>query len=234
LGAHEPRPFHRPPLAPPPSAGRSKPTEILGFQAVIRYFPHMQKRLAIVLSLGAFACALAGIADYHARVATGQFIPRPEMAALGMAVLFGTITVSATVVAAGRHLAWITSLPVVYRRQAFVNGPLAAFICGMLAYLVVYPPTPWVFDTMTSLAFGFGLLLMMPVDGTDGAVVVAALNALAGAAACVSGFASRNGVLIMLGAVVMAGGVIVSIVARAGAHRSLASVLFAAFSHHEA
>ena len=111
-----------------------------------------------------------------------------------------------------------------------MNAPAAAFIAGMLAYLIVYPPTPWVFYTMIGMAFVFGAMLTMPMDAADAPAAVALLNAATGLAAAAAGFANRNGVLVMAGALLAAAGFTLSIVARTPVQQSPFRALLRAFS----
>jgi len=189
----------------------------------------MPRRIALWLTLCAVAIALVGIAGYHAAVTAGQFIPRAEMAALSVTVLLSTVTVAATIAAVAKRQASGPAGIIAYRGQPFVNAPTAAFILGMLAYLIVYPPTPWVFDTMLALAFVFGFMLALPIHRPDLPPVVALLNGFAGLAACAAGFALGNGLLIMAGLLVAIAGFLLAIRTRHTMTRSLYGALCTAF-----
>lgn len=190
----------------------------------------MSQRNSYWLTLGTLACTLIEIVGYHGDIAAGHFIARREMAIVGTAVLLGTVTVAATLVAALRSPGARGRSVGAYRGQAFVNASTAAFIVGMLVYLAVYPPTPWVFDTVLALAFPFGIMLMIPVRDADAPGVVAALNGCAGLAACAAGFAAGSGVLVMAGALVAGAGWIFAIALRRTMTRSLRRAVFSAFS----
>jgi proton-translocating NAD(P)+ transhydrogenase subunit beta len=190
-------------------------------------------RFALVLSLAALATALFMGAEYHHAILAGEFIARHEMAALGAAALLAVVTVSSTLLAATRVLGWFTPAPITYRRQELVNGPVAAFTLGMFVYLSIYPPTPWVFDTMTALAFVFGFMLMLPVGVADAPAAIAVLNACTGLAAAAAGFASGNGVLMMAGAVVAAAGATFAIIIHRPTSRPAWRTLVSAFAPAE-
>ncbi len=189
----------------------------------------LSQRNSFWLTLGTLATTLFEIAGYHGAIAAGQFISRGQMAVVGFAVLVGTVTVAGTLAAAMKRPRTPAPPPVTYHGQMVVNASAAAFILGMLAYLALYPPTPWVFDTMLALAFLFGIMLLVPVRNAEAPAVVTVLNGTAGLAACAAGYAVTSGVLIMAGVLVAGTGWISAIVLQRTMTRSLASAVFSAF-----
>lgn len=156
-------------------------------------------RRVLGLTLGTLVTTLFGITQYHRAIAAGQYISRPEMAALAGEVLLGTVTVAAALIVAAKRRPWITPAPIAYGAQRSVNASVAAFILGMLAYLVVYPPTAWVFDTVTALGFALGIMLAMPLEQAALQTTLEILNACAGTAACAAGFVLGSGLLVIVG-----------------------------------
>jgi NAD(P) transhydrogenase subunit beta len=189
----------------------------------------MPQRIAMSLTLSALAATLVGIAEYHTSVAGFDGISHAKMAALGFEVLLGSITVGGTLVAAGKLQEWITSKPVTFKGQNLLNGVLGAFMLGLFVFMVMQPASEPVFYTMIGLAVVFGVLLVIPIGGADMPVVVALLNSYSGLAACATGFAINNVVLIIAGALDGASGFILSILMSKAMNRSFANVLFGAF-----
>lgn len=189
----------------------------------------MSQRTSFWLTVGTLATTLAEIIGYHGDVAAGHFIPRGQMAVVGIAALVGAATVGATLVAALKRPPAPARPPAAYRGQMVVNASTAAFIVGMLVYLTIYPPTPWVFDTTLALAFVFGIMLLVPVAAVDAPAVVAVFNGCAGLMACGAGFAVGSGITVMAGALVSAAGWILAIALQRTMTRSLTSALFTAF-----
>src|SRR5947209_12817980 len=189
----------------------------------------MPQRIALSLTLSALAAALVGIAEYNTRLTNGEGIARPIMAALGIEVLLGMITVGGTLVAAGKLQEVITSRPLTYRGQNLVNAIMFLGILALFGYLVVYPEQRMLFYALVALAFLFGILLVMPIGGADMPVVVALLNSYSGLASCATGFAIGNVILIISGSLDGASGFILSILMSKAMNRSFTNVLFGAF-----
>jgi NAD(P) transhydrogenase subunit beta len=188
----------------------------------------MPQRIALALSFSALAATLVGIAEYHTGLHGGG-ISHAKAAALGFEVLLGSLTVAGTLVAAGKLQELITSKPVTYRGQNLINGALFAFTLGLFVFVVMQPESPRVFYLMIGFAALFGVLFVMPIGGADMPVVVALLNSYSGLAACATGFAIHNEVLIIAGALDGASGMILSVLMSKAMNRSFANVLFGAF-----
>jgi H+-translocating NAD(P) transhydrogenase subunit beta len=193
----------------------------------------MPQRIALALSFSALAATLVGIAEYHTGV-HGAGVGHAKAAALGFEVMLGALTVAGSLVAAGKLQEWLPSRPLTFKGQNMVNGALFAFILGLFAFVVMQPQASNVFYTMVGLAAVFGALFVMPIGGADMPVVVALLNSYAGLAACATGFAIGNQVLIIAGALDGASGFILSILMSKAMNRSFGNVLFGAFGSEAA
>jgi len=188
----------------------------------------MPQRIALSLTFSSLAATLVGIAEYITSLA-GEGITHAKAAALGFEVLLGSITVAGTLVAAGKLQEVITGKPITYRGQNLVNGAVFAFTLGLFAFLVMQPEAPGVFYAMIASAFLFGVMFVIPIGGADMPVVVALLNSYSGLAACATGFAIGNEVLIIAGALDGASGFILSLLMSKAMNRSFSNVLFGAF-----
>jgi NAD(P) transhydrogenase subunit beta len=189
----------------------------------------MPQRIALALSFSALAATLVGVAEYYTGLQGVIEITHAKAAALGFEVLLGSLTVTGTLVAAGKLQEWLPSKPVTYRGQNLVNGALFAFTLGLFAFLIMQPESSKVFYTMIALSGLFGILFVMPIGGADMPVVVALLNSYSGLAACATGFAINNEILIISGALDGASGFILSILMSKAMNRSFGNVLFGAF-----
>ncbi len=189
----------------------------------------MPQRIALSLTFSALAATLVGIAEYITHVHALDGIPHAKAAALAFEVLLGSITVGGTLVAAGKLQEWVPSKPMTFRGQNLVNGVWFAFTAGLGAYVVMQPEAATVFYVMIGLAVVFGVMFVLPIGGADMPVVVALLNSYSGLAACATGFAIDNMVLIIAGALDGASGFILSILMSKAMNRSFSNVLFGAF-----
>jgi NAD(P) transhydrogenase subunit beta len=189
----------------------------------------MPQRIALALSFSSLAATLVGIAEYYTSMLSVDGLSHAKAAALGFEVMLGALTVAGSMVAAGKLQELLPSRPLTFRGQNLLNGALFAFILGLFAFLVMQPESPTVFYSMVALSFVFGILFVIPIGGADMPVVVALLNSYAGLAACATGFAIGNQVLIIAGALDGASGFILSILMSKAMNRSFANVLFGAF-----
>jgi NAD(P) transhydrogenase subunit beta len=189
----------------------------------------MPQRIALALSFSSLAATLVGIAEYYTSMLRIDGLSHAKAAALGFEVMLGALTVAGSMVAAAKLQELMPSRPLTFRGQNLLNGALFAFILGLFAFLVMQPQSPTVFYTMVALSFVFGILFVIPIGGADMPVVVALLNSYAGLAACATGFAINNQVLIIAGALDGASGFILSILMSKAMNRSFANVLFGAF-----
>ncbi len=142
-----------------------------------------------------------------------------------VAVIIGAVTLFGSLVAFGK-LAGIIKKSLVFYGQRIINGLLAAgvVVCGVL--LVVTSGEIMWFWAMVSLASVLGILLVMPIGGADMPVVIAALNAYSGLAACGTGFVLNNNVLVIAGSLVGTSGLILTRIMCKAMNRSFTNVIF--------
>lgn len=192
------------------------------------------QRTAISHAFGALAATLVGISHYdHLSRNLGEQISQVDMAALGFEVMFGSLTITGSLMAFGKLQELLPSAPITYKFQNFSNIGLffAAFL--MFVYLVITPSDApghsLVFYLMVMVGLAVGVLIVIPIGGADMPVVISLLNSYAGLAASATGFALGNNVLIIAGALDGASGFFLSIVMSKAMNRSFTNVLFGAF-----
>ncbi len=192
------------------------------------------QRTAISHAFGALAATLVGIShfDFLTRI-LGTEVGHVEMAALGFEVMFGSLTITGSLMAFGKLQELLPGAPITYPFQNESNIGLFAVTALMFLYLVL-APTAWgghttVFYLMVLAGLAVGVLIVIPIGGADMPVVISLMNSYAGLAASAMGFALGNNLLIIAGALDGASGFILSILMSRAMNRSFANVLFGAF-----
>jgi len=186
----------------------------------------MPQRTALSHAFGALAASLVGIAHFYEKGASMNTI---ELVALGFEVMFGSLTVTGSLMAFGKLQEWLPGRPVTYKGQNVFNVGLFFTIAGLAIYVIIDPTAATAFYVMVGLATLFGVLLVLPIGAADMPVVIALLNSYAGLAASATGFALGNNILIIAGALDGASGLILSIIMSKAMNRSITNVLFGAF-----
>jgi len=186
----------------------------------------MPQRIAISHMFGALAATLVGISEYSL---TWTTLGSAKMAALGFEVMFGSLTITGSLMAFGKLQGLVPGKPITYRLQNAINIGLFALTVGLFLYLVVVPQRTEAFAVMAALALLIGVLMVLPIGGADMPVVISLLNSYAGLASAATGFAIGNNVLIIAGALDGASGFMLSIIMSKAMNRSFTNVLFGAF-----
>ena len=188
------------------------------------------QRTALSHSLGALAATLIGISEY-VRHADG--LDKVLMTAIGLEVVIGGLTVTGSLMAAGKLQGLLPGAPITYRGQNSSNITLLTVVLGSLIYLIFVPSAWAVFFLMTGLALLFGFLLVIPIGAADMPVVISLLNSYAGLADAAMGFVLMNKIQIITGSLDGTSGFLLSLLMCRAMNRSAFNVLFGAFGKIE-
>jgi NAD(P) transhydrogenase subunit beta len=188
------------------------------------------QRTALSHSLGALAATLIGISEYirHA----GALDP-VLMTTIGLEVVIGGLTVTGSLMAAGKLQGLLPGAPITYPGQNSSNIILLAVVLASLIYLIAVPAAGAVFFLMTGLALLFGFLLVIPIGAADMPVVISLLNSYAGLADAAMGFVLMNKIQIITGSLDGTSGFLLSLLMCRAMNRSAWNVLFGAFGKVE-
>ena len=193
----------------------------------------MPQLVAAFHSLVGMAAVLVAAAAFLNPVAFGiagedgliNPVSRVEM---GLGIAIGAITFSGSVIAFLKLAGKMSGAPILLPLRHVINlGTLAAII-GLIGYFTV-DQSPWIFWTVTALAFLIGFLLIIPIGGADMPVVVSMLNSYSGWAAAAMGFTLHNTAMIITGALVGSSGAILSYIMCKAMNRSFISVIAGGF-----
>jgi NAD(P) transhydrogenase subunit beta len=190
----------------------------------------MPERIALSHAFGGLAAALVGVCEYYLH---GHHLEHVTMGAIGFEVLFGGLTFTGSLMAFGKLQGFIPSRNITYPFQNVSNIGLFGAGVILLVTLTLNPGLTPLFYLMLLVAFGLGVLIVIPIGGADMPVVIALLNSYAGLAASATGFVLENNVLIIAGALDGASGFILSVVMSRAMNRSFTNVLFGAFGQPE-
>jgi NAD(P) transhydrogenase subunit beta len=167
--------------------------------------------------------AAAGAAE--AVISIGPFAG----ATLFLAALIGGITFTGSIIAWAKLSEKIDGKPMLFPGQNVMNALLLLAAVAGLVVFAVAPDYYWIFILGVVLSLALGVLAVMPIGGADMPVVISLLNSYSGLAACAAGFAINNLLLIVVGALVGASGIVLTRIMCKAMNRSLANVLFSGF-----
>ncbi|HTL02978.1 MAG TPA: NAD(P)(+) transhydrogenase (Re/Si-specific) subunit beta [Vicinamibacterales bacterium] len=191
------------------------------------------QRTALSHAFGGLAAGLVGTAKYYLWAQQGQ-LTRFRMGAIAIEVILGFMTLTGSLIAAGKLQEVLPTRPITYRNQNLINFTLLGVALVVAALLVVDPARALLFPVLLVLALTFGVLLVLPIGGADMPTVISLLNSYAGLSAVAMGFVMENKLLITAGALDGASGLILSIVMCKAMNRSFGNVLFGAFGQVKA
>jgi len=147
---------------------------------------------------------------------------------MGLGIAIGAITFSGSVIAFLKLAGKMSGAPILLPLRHIINLGTLAAILGLIGYFTV-DQSPWIFWTVTALAFLIGFLLIIPIGGADMPVVVSMLNSYSGWAAAAMGFTLHNTAMIITGALVGSSGAILSYIMCKAMNRSFISVIAGGF-----
>ena len=189
------------------------------------------QRTALSHAFGALCVTLVGSAEFYLRTPN---VPKFMMSVLSMEVILGGLTVTGSLMAAGKLQEILPQRPITYKGQNLVNFLLLAVAIGSAGYLVLHPEAKQFFPLIVGVSLIFGILLIIPIGGADMPTVISLLNGYAGLSAAAMGFVLDSKLLIIAGALDGSSGLILSVIMSKAMNRSFSNVLFGAFGQVQA
>ncbi len=189
------------------------------------------QRTALSHAFGALCVTLVGSAEFYLQT---PHISPFMMSVLSVEVILGGLTITGSLMAAGKLQEILPQRPLTYKGQNFVNFLLLAVALVIAVYLVLHPEAKNLFPFMILIALTFGVLLIIPIGGADMPTVISLLNGYAGLSAAAMGFVLNSKLLIIAGALDGSSGLILSIIMSKAMNRSFSNVLFGAFGQVQA
>jgi NAD(P) transhydrogenase subunit beta len=193
----------------------------------------MPQMVALFNGFGGIASLLVGWAEFQKFVYEGQLADQTTftMLVISLAILVGAVTFTGSLVAYGKLTGKISSKPVLYTGQQFINVLILLLILVAIVFfsLNIVLPIEILIFIIVGVSLLYGILFVIPIGGGDMPVVISLLNSFSGVAACITGFVVSNNVLIVAGALVGSSGLILTQIMTKAMNRKLGNVLFSGF-----
>ncbi len=194
----------------------------------------MPQMVALLNGFGGLASYIVGTSEYFSRQTQlpGDLF---NYATVILSIIIGMITFSGSVIAALKLQEVIDGKPILFFGQKTLNALLGigAFVLSVLIILNIQngelANAEKMFVGLGVLAFVLGITLVIPIGGADMPVVVSLLNSYSGIAVAMTGFVLSNSALIVVGTLVGASGIILTMIMTKAMNRSLLNVLFGGF-----
>ncbi len=174
----------------------------------------MPQAVALLNGLGGLASALVALltipqaGDDKFAVYTGA-----------VALVVGFVTFTGSLVAAGKLHKLLPQKPVVWKAHSVI---VALTIVATLAAVVLVPDCMWLISILSAF---FGIAFAIRVGGADMPITISLLNSLSGVAGGIAGIAVKDPLLVAIGGVVGASGLLLTQIMCRAMNRSLISIL---------
>jgi NAD(P) transhydrogenase subunit beta len=189
------------------------------------------QRTALSHAFGALCVTLVGTAEFYLRA---PHVHPFTMSVLSLEVILGGLTITGSLMAAGKLQEVLPQRPITYKGQNFVNLGMLLVAIGIAVKLVIDPSAMHLYPFMVGIALVFGVMMIVPIGGADMPTVISLLNSYAGLSAAAMGFVLNSKLLIVAGSLDGASGFILSVNMSKAMNRSFTNVLFGAFGQVQA
>lgn len=182
----------------------------------------MPQVVALLNGFGGAASALVAVMTlWH-----GGGLPVFVALTAGLALLIGVITLTGSLVAAGKLHKLLSQRPVIFKNhQTFITLLLIASAVSLV--LITMQPSflRWMILLGIVASGLFGYVFAIRVGGADMPVTISLLNSLSGVAGSIAGMAINDQLLVAIGGIVGASGLLLTQIMCRGMNRRLIDVL---------
>src|SRR5213595_297342 len=130
-------------------------------------FVHMTavpQRTALSHAFGALCVTLVGTAEFYLRAPA---VPKFMMAVLSLEIILGSLTLTGSLMAAGKLQEMLPQRPITYKGQNVVNLSLLGIAVVVAALLVHDPSRAYLFPLIVVIPLIFGVMMIVPIGGAD-------------------------------------------------------------------
>jgi NAD(P) transhydrogenase subunit beta len=138
------------------------------------------QRTALSHAFGALCVTLVGTAEFYLRAPN---VSKFMMAVLSMEVILGSLTLTGSLMAAGKLQEVLPQRPITYKGQNLVNLSLLGISIVIAVILVLYPSRTYLYPLIVFIPLIFGVMMIVPIGGADMPTVISLLNSYAGLSA---------------------------------------------------
>jgi len=199
---------------------------MIGIPLGMVHMTAVPQRTAMSHAFGALAAATIGIAEYYVRT---PHLTKFGMAEIALEVIIGSLSLTGSLIAAGKLQEVLPQRPITYKGQNLVSLSVLAAALVLAVILVLHPGYIHLFPVMVIVSLIFGVLLVTPIGGADMPTVISLLNSYVGLSAALLGFVLNSKVLVVAGALDGSSGFILSVIMCKAMNRSFTNVMFGAF-----
>ena len=173
----------------------------------------MPQAVALLNGLGGLASALVAI------LTIWQTEDMFEIYVGAVALVVGFVTFTGSVVAAGKLHKLLPQKPVVWKAHSFI---VAVTIIATVLAVIIKPDCIWLISVLSAF---FGVAFAIRVGGADMPITISLLNSLSGVAGGIAGIAVGDVLLVAIGGIVGASGLLLTQIMCRAMNRSLISIL---------
>ena len=183
----------------------------------------MPQMVALFNGLGGAASAIVGaFAMFGIGAGLGLF----EKITSSIALSIGAVTLLGSLVAAGKLHRILPQKPVtVKNHQLWQMLSIAVVALAIILFAAIGAPTAVFFTVLLLASAAFGLLFSLRVGGADMPITISLLNSLSGVAGAIAGLAIGDLLLVAVGGIVGASGLLLTQIMCKAMNRSLAAIL---------
>ncbi|WP_329905597.1 NAD(P)(+) transhydrogenase (Re/Si-specific) subunit beta [Porphyromonas pogonae] len=203
-----------------------------GFIAAKVKMIQMPQLVALLNGIGGGASALVGILSIEGiglNPLTENAYPVFTKCTAMLAIVVGTVTLVGSLVAGGKLHKLIPQKPVIWPNHSLWTNMflLIAVVFIVLGTINIIPGYAVLMIVLGSVAFSamFGLFFSIRVGGADMPITISLLNSLSGLAGAIAGLAINDILLVAVGGIVGASGLLLTQIMCRAMNRSLASIL---------
>ncbi len=191
----------------------------------------MPQMVGLYNGFGGAASLLVAAVEFVHKTGTGELNVSASVP-VQLSILIGGVCFTGSMAAFGKLQELLPGKPIQFPGQHVLNLLLLVAGVGLGSALCVKPDAEWAlpaFGALVGLSLLLGFLVVIPIGGADMPVVISLMNSYSGMAVTATGFVLKNNVLIIVGCLVGASGIILTQIMCKAMNRSLANVMFGGF-----